>query len=89
MAERSDSTLRYRLKDPIRIVSVTVIRPRVEVYQTSAYSGSSSIEVLSQERVSDSFEPIRLELHSKMVENRVRSMYVLARSTNVACRSKQ
>jgi len=53
----------------------------VEVCADLHLLGEQFIEILPKERVGDSFEPIRLEFRPKMVENRVRSGYVLARST--------
>ena len=46
---------------------------QVEVCADLHLFGEQFIEILSQERVSDSFEPFRLELRPKMVEDRVPS----------------
>ena len=54
---------------------------QVEVCADLHLLGEQFIEIFPKERVSDSFEPFRLELRPKMVEDRVRSGCVLARST--------
>lgn len=66
--ERGGFTLRCRVIESIRIVFVTVV-------------WSQFIEILLQERVSDSFEPIGLKFCPKMVGDRFRSGCALARST--------
>jgi len=71
--ERSGSTLRYRVIEAVCVVFVTVVGPQVEVCADLHLFGEQFIEILSQERVSDSFELFRLELRPKMVEDRVPS----------------
>jgi len=59
--------------EAVCVVFVTVVGPQVEVCADLHLFGEQFIEILSQERVSDSFEPFRLELRPKMVEDRVPS----------------
>jgi len=63
--ERSGSTLRYRVIEAVCVVFVTVVGPQVEVCADLHLFGEQFIEILSQERVSDSFEPFRLELRRR------------------------
>jgi hypothetical protein len=53
----------------------------VEVCADLHLLGKQFIEILSKERVSDLFEPFRLELCPKVVEDRVGSRAVLTRRT--------
>jgi len=59
--------------EAVCVVFVTVVGPQVEVCADLHLFGEQFIEILSQGRVSDSFEPFRLELRPKMVEDRVPS----------------
>jgi hypothetical protein len=55
------------------VVFVTVVGPQVEVCTDLHLLGEQFIEISSEGRVSDSFEPIGLELRPEMVDERVRS----------------
>ena len=63
------------------LVFVTVVGPQVEVCADLHLLRKQFGDISSKERVSDSFEPFRLELRPEVVEDRVPSGCVLARST--------
>jgi len=58
--------------EAVCVVFVTVVGPQVEVCADLHLFGSNSSDPFAG-RVSDSFEPFRLELRPKMVEDRVPS----------------
>jgi len=70
--ERGGSTLGLGMVEAICVVFVTVVRPQVEVCADLHLLREQFDDISPEERVSDSFEPFRLELRPQMVEDRVR-----------------
>ena len=70
--ERSGSTLGFRVIEILRVVFVTVVGPQVEVCADLHLLRKQFDDIPTKKRVSDSFEPFRLEFRPQMVEDRVR-----------------
>ncbi len=64
--------------EPVRVVLITVIGPQVEVCTDLHLLGEEFDDIPPKERVSDSFEPERLELRPEMVGNHIHRWRVFA-----------
>jgi len=67
--------------ETVCVVFVTVVGPQVEVYADLHLFGEQSNDIFPKKRVSDSFEPFRLELRPQMIEDRVRRCLVFTGAT--------
>jgi hypothetical protein len=67
--------------ETVRIAFITVVGTQVEALTDLYLLGKQFVEIFPKKRVSDSFEPFRLKLRPELVEDRVRSRCVRARST--------
>jgi hypothetical protein len=70
--ERGGSALGFGVVEAVCVVFVTVVGPQVEVCADLHLLGEQFDDISPKKRVSDSFEPFRLELRPEMIEDRVR-----------------
>ncbi len=76
--ERSGSTFGHRVIEVVDVLFATVVGPQVRVCADLNLLRKQFDNISSKERVTDSFEPFRLELRPEMVEDRVRRWRVFA-----------